>query len=242
MNRLLLNITFMLCCAIAHTSCKNEYLLQGNTDNYFDGSRVYLKTEAKEGWKVIDSCDILHGKFRMKGSADSTFVSALFIGDEAIIPVIIEEGEIEVRLDIRDIRIGGTALNDELSSFIEQKEKFERRMMELERVETNMILDGHTAESAAAHIRDSITAVGKSMDAFVEEFIKEHYNTVLGPCVFQLLCSTLPYPLITTQIERIITDAPDKFMNNDFVQDFLAIARENNKRMEESASSQQEKP
>ena len=76
-------------------------------------------------------------------------------------------------------------------------------------------------------VRDSIASVGDAMDAYVENFIKENYNTPLGPCVFRLLCGTLPYPLMTKQIERIFADAPPVFMNDFFVWEFVAACEAN---------------
>ena len=215
------------------SSCGKEYTLHGNTGSYFNGSKAYLKVEVTDEWKTLDSCEILHGKFCMRGPADSTFVTALFIGEEAIIPVVVEEGEITLDINRHDITIGGTELNSALSSFMQTKNQFEQRMYELERLEASLILDGHTAESAAAQMDEEFTSVGDSMDTYVENFIKEHYHTPLGPCVFQLLCSTMPYPYMTKQIERLIGDAPAPFLSNPYVKSFVSAAEENRRRMSE---------
>lgn len=208
-------------------SCNKSYSLQGSTDNFRNGSRVYLKIENSEGWNVFDSCDIVHGKFVMKGCVDTPFVASLFIGDEAVMPIVVEQGEILVDMSVNDVEIGGTQLNDMLSDFINNKTVIENRMTEIERWETNLILDGHTSAAATAMVRDSLAKVGYDMDNYVENFIKEHYRTPLGPCVFRLLCSTLPYPLITKQIERILSDAPDEFKSDYFVKDFIIVAHAN---------------
>ena len=147
-------------------------------------------------------------------------------------PVIIESGDIVVNLSMRDANVSGTNLNDQLSRFIEDKDVFERRIMEIERRETALILDGHTAESAAAEVREAIAAVGDSMNLFFEKTIRDHYNTVLGPCIFQLLCSAMPYPLMTKQVEGILADAPQSFKDNHFVKMFVAAAEENMQRMQ----------
>lgn len=214
------------------TSCRNEYTVQGFTDDtYFDGARVYLKTDAGGMWHVVDSGDILHGRFSMSGSADSVRIVTLFVGDEAVMPVVVERGVIKIDIGLYEATVGGTPLNDMLAGFIDTKCSFERRMEEFERIENSLILDGHTAESAAAFVRDSVAAVGDSMSAYVEGFIREHYRDVLGPCVFRLLCNTLPYPLMTKQIERILADAPEEFLADGFVSDFADAARENTRRI-----------
>lgn len=232
MNKLL-NLIVLINLTLFASSCGKQYTLHGNTESYFNGSKVYLKVESGEKWETLDSCEILHGKFRMQGPADSTFVTALFIGDEAIIPVVVEAGEITLDICRHDITISGTELNSALSSFMQTKNQFEQRMYELERMEASLILDGHTAESAAAQTEDNFELVGDSLDTYVEGFIKEHYNTVLGPCVFQLLCSAMPYPLMTKQIEGLLSDAPDSFLSNPYVKSFIAAAEENKRRMSE---------
>lgn len=213
-------------------SCFGKYSLKGSTDGFYNGEQAYIKVDSGGVWHTVDSCDILHGCFEMSGEVDAPFLTSLFIGEEAIMPVIIESGDIVVNLSMRDANVSGTNLNDQLSRFIEDKDVFERRIMEIERRETALILDGHTAESAAAEVREAIAAVGDSMNLFVEKTIRDHYNTVLGPCIFQLLCSAMPYPLMTKQVEGILADAPQSFKDNHFVKMFVAAAEENMRRMQ----------
>ncbi len=209
-------------------SCESQYRVIGIADDAFlDGSRVYLKRQIADDWRVLDSCDILHGKFEMSGVIDTTTLTAFFVDDEAVIPLILESGNIDVFIDRRSITVSGTNMNNQLTEFIARKEGYENRLSELERMETSMILDGYKADEAAAHVRDSIKTVVDAMDDYVEAFIKEHYNTLLGPCVFRLLCSTLPYPYVTRQIERIMVDATDTFKNNPLVKEFLVAAEKN---------------
>lgn len=215
----------------ALASCFGKYTVKGSTDGYYNGEQAYIKIDSGGVWHTVDSCDILHGCFEMNGDVDTPFLSSLFIGDEVIMPIIIESGNITVELSARDANVSGTALNDRLAQFIEEKDVYERRIMEIERYETTLILDGRTAESAAAEVREAIAAVGDSMNLFVENTIREHYNTVLGPCIFQLLCSAMPYPFMTKQVERIIADAPQSFRENHFVKMFVAAAEENVRRM-----------
>lgn len=229
---LLLTILAML------LSCGNGYSVSGTTDNFRDGSRIYLKIDNAGEWSVFDSCEIVHGNFIMQGRVDTPFVASLFVDSEPVMPVVVERGDITINMYMNDVEIGGTELNNRLSCFIEQKNSIENRMTEIERREMALILDGHTAESAATLVRDSIIAVGEAMDAYVEGFIRDNYSTLLGPCVFRLLCSTLPYPLITKQIERIVADAPEEFLADDFVKEFISAAKNNMRMMNDSDNNQ----
>ena len=135
-------------------SCSERYCIKGTTDGFYNGEQAYIKVDSGGTWYSIDSCDILHGCFEMSGEVESPFLTSLFIGEEAIMPVIIECGNISVDLSMRDANISGTNLNNQLARFIEDKEEYERLIMDIERHETSLILDGKTAESAAAAVRD----------------------------------------------------------------------------------------
>ena len=73
----------------------------------------------------------------------------------------------------------------------------------------------------------------KAMNQYVKTFISDNYENVLGPSVFMMLCSSLPYPIMTPQIDDIIKDAPYSFKDNKLVREFLSKARENMKLIEE---------
>ena len=62
----------------------------------------------------------------------------------------------------------------------------------------------------------------------------DNYETVLGPSVFMMMCSTLPYPVMTPVIEDIMRTAPASFKSNKFVQDYLSKAKENMQLMKEN--------
>ena len=54
-----------------------------------------------------------------------------------------------------------------------------------------------------------------------------------------MLCSTLPYPVMTPQIEDIMKDAPYSFKNNKLVKDFITKAKSNMELIEEHQRMEQ---
>ena len=48
-----------------------------------------------------------------------------------------------------------------------------------------------------------------------------------------MMCSTLPYPIMTPQIEDIIRTAPQSFKSTPLVREFIDKAKENMKLIEE---------
>ena len=71
------------------------------------------------------------------------------------------------------------------------------------------------------------------MNGYVKQFIIDNYENVLGPSVFMMMCSTLPYPIMTPQIEDIMRTAPLEFKKNELVKAFLSKAKENMQLIEE---------
>ena len=82
----------------------------------------------------------------------------------------------------------------------------------------------------------------KEMNQYVKTFISTNYENVLGPSVFMMLCSSLPYPVMTPQIDDIIKDAPYSFKSNKLVREFLSKAKENMKLIEEHQRLEQNTP
>ncbi len=76
----------------------------------------------------------------------------------------------------------------------------------------------------------------------MKKFISDDYETFLGPRVFIMLFSNLPYPIMTPQIEDIMKDAPYSFRMNKMVKEFISKAKENmqlieaHQRLEQNAS------
>ena len=92
----------------ALTSCANSYNIQGSSDvSMLDGHMLYLKVLQDNSMKNVDSCDVVHGQFHFTGSVDSTKVATLFMDDESIIPIVIEHGDISVKLDNTQQKVSG---------------------------------------------------------------------------------------------------------------------------------------
>ena len=69
------------------SSCQHNYIVKGTTDaSVFHGSSIALKVlTGRYQWTSLDSCEVTHGMFLMKGRMDSVVFATLFLDD---IPVI----------------------------------------------------------------------------------------------------------------------------------------------------------
>ena len=228
---------------VLFASCSHKYKVDGvSSVTSLDGKMLYLKTLRDGQWITIDSVEVVHGLFSASGPLDSVMMVTLYMNDEAIMPLVLESGKIEVSISNAQLTAKGTPLNNALYEFIGKRNELELKIEELERKEARMVLDGAALDDIHEQLTQEGEALAKEMNDYVKKFISTNYENVLGPSVFMMMCSTLPYPVMTPQVEDIIRTAPQSFKSNPLVREFLDKAKENMKlleehqRMEESAA------
>lgn len=221
----------VICMIACFFSCTKGYRIMGESNvTRLEGKTVTLMTSEDNVWRMLDSCEVLHGKFRMAGKADSTLIATLFLDGSPIMPLIVEPGRMEVIISNIHLGVSGTPLNDSLYSFIARKYKLDFRAMELERLESQMIMNGYGEAEIQTHLDSAYQVLGDEMQELVCGFIGDNYHNVLSLCGFSMLCNGLPYPIITPLIQSVIDDAPQVFLEHPSVSAFLQIARDNTER------------
>lgn len=219
---------FFLFCAIICASCGKKYKIEGiSSVSKLDGKMLFIKVPSGDKLVNIDSAEVVHGIFKMKGKVDSTVIASLYMDDDCIMPVVIEEGNISINIDKAGFSVKGTPLNDSFNEFIIKKTSLEDRAYEVERIESRMIMDGKDPKFIQEEMEKQRTALGNDMDDLAKTFIQENYNNVLGTGVFLMLCNGFPYPVLTPIMEEIINDAPDSFKNNPKIKEYVSVARSN---------------
>ena len=235
----------LLLLLVLFVSCSRKYKIEGSSSvTSLDGKMLFLKTLQDGQWVAINSAEVVHGLFKMKGKVDSVMMVTLYMGDEGIMPLVLEDGKIEVSISNTQLTAKGTLLNNQLYEFIDKRNELEVKIEELDRKEARMVLEGVRLEDVHDELMKEGEALAKEMSDYVKGFITDNYENVLGPNVFMMVCSTLPYPIMTPQIEDIMRTAPQTFKQNPLVKDFLSKAKENmrlieeHKRMEQNAASE----
>lgn len=219
---------------VLFASCSRKYKVEGvSSVTSLDGKMLYLKTLRDGQWIAIDSAEVVHGLFSTSGPSDSVMMVTLYMNDEAIMPLVLENGKIEVSISNSQLTAKGTLLNNALYEFIEKRNSLELKIEELEKKEARMVLDGAALDDIHEQLTQEGEALVKEMNDYIKEFISTNYENVLGPSVFMMMCSTLPYPIMTPQIEDIIRTAPQTFKSSPLVREFLDKAKENMKLIEE---------
>jgi hypothetical protein len=222
-------------------SCNRQYKIEGSSSiNRLDGKLLFLKMLRQGGeWTAVDSAEILHGMFAMKGRMDTVLFASLFMNDEQIMPLVVENGHIKVSIAYDKMKAGGTPMNDALYEFIEKKSDFDRKIEELETKEARMMLDGVDQREIYEEINKESEELTRASVEYVKKFMSDNYETILGPHVFILLCNSLPYPVLTPQIDDILKDAPYAFKNHRLVKEFTHKAKENMLLLEEHQRMQE---
>ncbi len=222
---------------VLFTSCNRKYKIEGSSSvASLDGKMLFLKTLQDGQW-------VIHGHFRMKGRADSVMMVTLYMDHEGIMPLVLEDGKIVISISNTQLIAKGTPLNDKLYEFIDKRNSLEVKIEELERKEARMVLDGVNLDDVHGQLAKEGETLVKEMNDYVRQFIVDNFENVLGPSVFMMMCSTLPYPVMTPQIEDIMRTAPLSFKEDKLVKDYLTKAKENmqlieeQKRMKQNASA-----
>ncbi len=212
--------------ALLLASCQNTYFVKGTTDvSHFKGRQVILKVPTIEGlWIPVDSCEVTHGSFAMKGHLDSVAIATLFVDDTPLIPIVLEEGVLNVSLTGLAYRVSGTPLNNALYSFFDDKNKLDSQVNELGRTESQMIMNGNSADAVRHYVDSVYTSISESMTELITGFIRTNYSNVLGLCGFGMLSYGLPRPMITPLIRQVLDDAPQEFKENPLVRNYVMAA------------------
>ena len=214
------------------TSCASSYNVRGTSSvSALDGSKLYLKAVKNNDLKNIDSCEVVHGEFQFAGLLDTVRMVSLFMDDESIMPLVLEEGDIVIRIDNAVQSVSGTPLNDSLFVFIDKHNQLTNRMSELGHRQSQMLLDGIDEEQINRELNIEANQIAAEEDQLVTKFICDNFDNVLGPGIFMMITSQYRYPILTPQIEEIMSKASDSFKNDAYVRDYYQAAQENEARM-----------
>ena len=224
----LLRILISAACLLAFVSCASEYQIEGTSSvARLDGKMLFVKVPVDGQLINVDSAEVIHGFFEMQGGIDSAQIASLYMDDQSIMPLVLEDGNIKIVIDNARSYVKGTPLNDKLYEFVAKKTSLDDRAYELDRSESRMIMDGKSSDEIEREMEKARESLSREMDTLAKGFISDNYENVLGPGVFMMLCNSFPYPVLTPIIEEIVEQSPDCFKNHSFVKEYMRIARSN---------------
>jgi hypothetical protein len=233
----------MVAMVAALTSCAASYNVQGSSSvSALDGSKLYLKTVKNNELKSIDSCEVVHGEFHFAGLLDTVRMANLFMDEESIMPLVLEEGEITIKIENAQQIVSGTPLNDSLYQFIDRHNRLTNRMTELSHRQSQMLLEGIDEQVINEQLNLEAAQINAEEDQLVTRFIVANFDNVLGPGIFMMVTSQYPYPVLTPQVEDIMSKATEKFKNDPYVREYYQTAQENEARMNGTKEVEQPQP
>lgn len=209
-------------------SCGSSYNIQGSSNvATLDGHKLYLKIIKDESLKNLDSCDVVHGQFLFSGSVDTVCMANLYMDEISILPVVLETGDISVKLNNTQQVFGGTPLNDKLYTFMKDFDQLQNESMELVHLHDQAIMNGKDMDAVNRQLAAKDAQITQRMDKLVTSFIVENFDNVLGPGVFMMVTANYEVPIFTPWIEDILSKATDRFKNDPYVKQYVEAAEHN---------------
>ena len=207
---------------LALASCGSEYQVEGSSSvSRLDGKMLFVKVSNGKELIKVDSAEVVHGLFRMEGKMDSIVIASLYMDDQNIMPLVIEKGKIQIKIDNTLLEASGTPLNNKLYDFIARKNALEDRAYEVERMESRMIMDGKPFSEVKQEIAKERANLSNEYDKLVKDFVQENYENVLGPAIFQMMSNGYASPRVTPLMEQILKEAPESFRNHTMVKSLV---------------------
>ena len=219
---------FLFSFSLALVSCGSSYNIQGSSDvAMLDGRMLYLKVYKDSDFKTIDSCDVVHGQFHFNGPIDTVRMGTLFMDDNGILPVVLENGDIVVSINNTQRRVSGTPLNEKLFDFLDSYSQLVNQYADLKHKHSQAIMDGEDEASINRRLSLEAAEIIKDQDKLVTSFITSNFDNVLGSGVFFMVTAGFRYPVLQPWIEDIMSKATDNFKNDPYVKDYYDKAKTN---------------
>ena len=178
-------IIYALLAVLALTSCANSYNISGTSNvSTLDGRMLYLKILKDNDFKSLDSCDVVHGQFQFNGAFDTIRMANIFMDDESVMPLVLETGDITVKIDNTQQTVSGTPLNDELFKFFNKYSQIKNQEAELVHTHDRAIMDGSNMDVVNAKLSAESDRLSAEEDKLITSFVTENFDNVLGPGVF----------------------------------------------------------
>ncbi len=222
-------VVYALLSILVLASCGSTFSINGSSSvSMLDGQKLYLKVYKDTALKNLDSCEVVHGQFQFSGSIDSVRVGNIFVGENIGIPVVLEGGEIEVKIDNTQESVTGTLLNEKLSEFRREFTQLQNQSADLVHRHDQAIMDGSDMEEVTVRLMAEDAAISQRMDTLVTNFVTENFDNVLGPYIFINICmNRYRVPMLDAWVEYIMSKATDKFKNNSMVKEYYDAAQQN---------------
>ncbi len=207
------------------SSCSDQYNILGNSSiDTYEGSTLYLKVATSTNdINCCDSTEVLHGKFSFEGIVNTECMAQLFMGDQSLLPLVLENGKITISFTDAERTVSGGPLNTRLYKFLNQHSQLQMEISDNTSNMARLIIMG-SAPSEYASLEKKSMSLQNELDDLWTSFIIDNSDNILGPTYFLEYTSQYFYPVITPQIEEILKHAPEQFLTHPDVQRYFRDA------------------
>lgn len=231
-------VLYAIYTVLAFTSCASSYNIQGSSNvQDLNGQKLYLKVAQDAGMRSLDSCDVVHGQFSFAGDIDSVYVASIYMDEMNVMPVVLESGDITIRIDNAQHLIGGTPLNDRLYQFLKSFIQLQSETMDIDHEQSQALMQGISEQEANMQLLEKAMGLYQQEDKLFTTFVTENFDNILGPWGFLYRVNydinpmNYPYSIgellyanatdkLPVWIEYIMNKATDKFKNDADVRAF----------------------
>lgn len=221
MNKYLSLIT-VLSVLTSMTSCVKSYNIDGSSDiSGLDSRMMYLKTVKNMELKDLDSTEVVHGKFGFTGTTDSVRMAYLVVSEAYTLPLVLEGGDINVRINKARTEWGGTPLNDKLYRFMKSLDSLNMQLQNLEHEYNIAFMDGEDMNVVIPRLSKANQLINMSIDTLVTQSITDNFDNILGPGLFMIVTQSQQYPQMSPWVVEIMSKATEEFKNDPYVKQYL---------------------
>ena len=207
------------------TSCMNSYNIEGSSDiSGLDSRMMYLSTIGDNQLKDLDSTEVVHGKFGFTGTTDSVRMAFLTFGTNGRLPIVLESGDIIVKVNNQKREWGGTPYNDRLYQFVRTLDSLSVQMEELDHEHARAFMDGEDMVEVEARLSQQGRRISMCIDSLVTNSISENFDNALGPGLF-MLYTLGTTPDMSPWVLDLMSKASDFFKNDPYVREYISRAQ-----------------
>lgn len=207
---------------LSAVSC-SQYRIEGKSSmDHLNGKMIYL-CDFTEQLNAIDSAEIIHGSFKMKGKVDSAMMVIMFMDRKPIGTMVLESGNISVDITNSEMKVSGTELNERLYSFTSKKLEYENSLNTIDSRMAQRIMEGEDYDMLKQNFEDESNRILDSYDMLIDSFIRNNYDNVLSVSVFLLICYSTPAEALPESFYSLYDKAPQSFKDNAVVKKYVSL-------------------
>lgn len=176
-------IALALAGIFAFVSCEkqaeNEYLIAGTAEGIENGQKIILQVQGDNEMIAKDTVTVENGKFEIKGIAENPEFGFLTLENKGGVPVIIENGKINVTIDkdsIQKSTVSGTPENEAFQKYTSDSKKIYKKITSFQKdnQEKFMTAQGQNDTVTMNALMDELKTIQDELNVLAENTIKEN--------------------------------------------------------------------